>query len=114
MKKALILTNKMHLNTYVRMILDVLSNLRMPDRKCAKEMLGGPGSERETGGGLVDWWKTAKQPKTFPTKQKHFLSSLGGATRKVFIQLPTSGLESRRRRRITIRFDPFLRLSNSL
>ena len=65
----------MHLNTYVRMILDVLSNLRMPDRKCAKEMLGGPGSERETGGGLVDWWKTAKQPKTFPTKQKHFQSS---------------------------------------
>ena len=46
MKKALILTNKMHLNTYVRMILDVLSNLRMPDSKCAKEMLGGPGSER--------------------------------------------------------------------
>ena len=38
----------MHLNTYVRMILDVLSNLRMPDRQCAKEMLGGPGSsERE-------------------------------------------------------------------
>ena len=48
MKKALIITNKMHLNTYVRMILDVLSNLRMPDRQCAKEMLGGPGSsERE-------------------------------------------------------------------
>ena len=54
MKKALILTNKMHLNTYVRMILDVLSNLRMPERKCAIEMLGGPGSERGREGGRVE------------------------------------------------------------
>ena len=83
----------MHLNTYVRMILDVLSNLRMPDRQCAKEMLGGPGSsERER-------WRSRfggkKQQKSFPTKQKHFLSER--ATRKVFIQLPTSGLKNNNR-----------------
>ena len=36
----------MHLNTYVRMILDVLSNLRMPERKkCKLGLLGGPGLE---------------------------------------------------------------------
>ena len=75
----------MHLNTYVRMILDVLSNLRMPERKCAKQkMLGGPGSggERERG---LDWRKTGKQPKTFPTKQKHFLSSLSLERQEKFL-----------------------------
>ena len=47
MKKALIIKEQNALeHNYVRMILDVLSNLRMPDSKCAKEMLGGPGSER--------------------------------------------------------------------
>ena len=65
MKKALIITNKMHLNTYVRMILDVLSNLRMPERKCAIEMLGGPGSERgrerEEESKLVENRKTTKK-----------------------------------------------------
>ena len=82
----------MHLNTYVRMILDVLSNLRMPDRQCANEMLGGPGSsEREVEESI--WWE--KQQKSFPTKQKHFLSER--ATRKVFIQLPTSGLKNNNR-----------------
>ena len=53
----------MHLNTYVRMILDVLSNLRMPERKCANEkMLGGPGSERERERiGLAENRKTTKK-----------------------------------------------------
>ena len=53
----------MHLNTYVRMILDVLSNLRMPDRQCAKEMLGGPGSsERELEESI---WKEQNNKKVF-------------------------------------------------
>lgn len=77
----------MHLNTYVRMILDVLSNLRMPERKCANEkMLGGPGSGRGRGRERgLDWWKTGKQPKTFPTKQKHFLSSLSLERQEKFL-----------------------------
>ena len=94
MKKALIIKEQNALeHNYVRMILDVLSNLRMPDSKCAKEMLGGPGSERVREMEEIGE-KTGKQPKTFPTKQKHFLRA---TTRKVFIQLLTkSGLKSRR------------------
>ena len=73
MKKALIIKEQNALeHNYVRMILDVLSNLRMPDSKCAKEMLGGPGSERVREREEIGE-KTGKQPKTFPTKQKHFL-----------------------------------------
>ena len=59
----------MHLNTYVRMILDVLSNLRMPDRQCAKEMLGGPGSS-ERGVEESIWWK--KTTKKFSNKTETF------------------------------------------
>ena len=51
-------------------------------------IVGGPGSERGREGGRVEIG--GKQPKSFPTKQKHFRQR---ATRKVFIQLPTSGLK---------------------
>ena len=62
----------MHLNTYVRMILDVLSNLRMPERKkCQMGLLGGPWP----GEVYLEEGIGRKQPKSFPTKQKHFQSS---------------------------------------
>ena len=73
----------MHLNTYVRMIPDVLSNLRMPERKkCKLGLLGGPGLES------CSWRRELVE-----NNQKVFQLNRNisrAATRKVFIQLPTS------------------------